>query len=749
MSVLLPPRAASDARPGSPPAQRRAGAWPAIAWVGTRATVVAAIVTGAWWPHATHFDIARVVPTAPVVEALRTSPADAVLLEVSRMDLAVGLGVPAAEVVAAAEAAVIGLLVNTEFGLPALPLRGWPADLAQPNSSLQLALASLGVENLLLEAFERTGDRRFLITALDRTVGFAEWESQQRKPLFFLWNDHAVAGRIAVLARLWRHVRDGATLSAEQRQALLALVARSAEHLARPSAFTARTNHGLIQSLALLQIGVAFPNLPGSTGWAALAAERIGLQLAYYVAPDGMVLEHSAEYHLLGTTLLAIAQRLVQLAGLPEPPGLALACETTARAAATLVRPDGSVPLTGNSSAGRAAALPSIDGNGLVAFARPPFAPPAPGATLYPVSGYAVWWSAPPLLSQVLVAWSNFEGHGHKHADEPSVHLWAYGIEWITAAGYWPYDHPLYSAANGWAGSNAPHRVGERGRDPRRSTGVAHAQDGAVRFLSVTVVRPDGFSVTRQVVQLSPTDLVVLDEYAGADAPVETLWTFDPVLSLSSPTRGRYQLAGPQAVSRMHVAVMSASGALPTIERHSGSVNPFAGWQVNVREPRPAPSIRVVAEGRQVALATTFSLAAPGSAQDAGPPPQFDFRDHAHWSLSLPGATPAWTLTRSAGRLRVSGPTSTELTITEVADPTAERDRIRQAFESALSAYPPWRDIGSYRLRIIWFTIGLLLASELALWLLRRRLAIPGAVQAGLVGTWLAYGSWVLLSYLR
>ena len=94
-----------------------------------------------------------------------------------------------------------------DFSPPHVPLVGWPADLLHGGPSFQLSLASLDLENLLLDEFEYSGDRRYYRAARDRILAFANWEEQQRKPIAFLWNDHAIAARIAVIVRFWRYLR--------------------------------------------------------------------------------------------------------------------------------------------------------------------------------------------------------------------------------------------------------------------------------------------------------------------------------------------------------------------------------------------------------------------------------------------------------------------------------------------------------------------------------------------------------------
>ena len=219
--------------------------------------------------------------------------------------------------------------------------------------SFQLSLASLDLENLLLEEFEYSGDHRYYRVARDRILAFADWEEQQRKPVAFLWNDHAIAARIAVIVRLWRYLRVDADATDSQKASLIGFVMRSGELLAKKKLFTVRTNHGVMQNIALLQVTGAFPLLPKTKDWRNLAIERLELQLGFYVSDEGVVLEHSAGYHLIGTKLLAEAARLIRLNGMAPSDRLLAAIQGTEKFSRILLRPDGTLPVFGNTVAGR------------------------------------------------------------------------------------------------------------------------------------------------------------------------------------------------------------------------------------------------------------------------------------------------------------------------------------------------------------------------------------------------------------
>lgn len=713
----------------------------------SRLLIALAFMAAVWWPQYEHFLIDRSPLPATTVAELITSPADAVLSELGGMSLAVTLEVPPAEVLQTAKGLLQGVVRGTSFANADIPLRGWPHDLLQTDSTFQLAVASLGIEDLLLDAFQHTGDAAYYRLARSRLLTFAEWEAAQREPIAFLWNDHAVAARIPVLIRFWRNLRNDPNSTPEQRQQLLALISRSGELLAKPGQFTVRTNHGVMQNLALLQICAAFPLLPQAGQWRQLAIDRLGFQLPFYVSEEGVVLEHSSEYHILGTELLAYALRLIRLNGREPSRELAHKAMLAQDFAGKLIRPDGSLPLIGNTAAGRAARIAKshADGGEAVIHQAPPFAPPAAGAYGYPVSGYALWWSDRPVISQLAIAWAKHDRHGHKHADEPSIGFWADNRDWLTASGYWPYDAPYYTQAIGWAGANAPHLVGEDLHVKREVTVLAEGAAGDIRFIDLENRRASGYHVRRQILQWSAGEFLVLDSAQGAEQTVETVWTLAPDLSVQVVGKDRFQAAPSSGRSLLHIAFDSREASEPA-QLYIGSTQPFAGWVVEKRQVLPAPAIRVLAAQGNSMTAAYFKLSgieeSPAVSVIGTPAP-------TEWAVSVGNSAGRKRISRKGGQILIENGERLTLDIAAPKPFSEHRAELRQAMTSAIDRYPPWRDLARYRKKLlIWIgvvyasietaIIGIVLWKKHYRWLHWISLAL-----------WLAFALWAVGYYLR
>lgn len=709
-----------------------------------------------------HFRVDKAVPSAQVVEKSRATPQNGALDSLADIGLEVSLGIPPQDRSRAAREIYEGQLAAPSFSPSRLQLRGWPGDLFVGGPTFQLVMASLAVEDLLLREHESGGPPAYYERAKERILAFAAWEAKQTEPAAFLWNDHAVAARVSVLIRFWRLLRADPGASDDQRAALLALVSRSGGLLAKNSQFTVRTNHGVMQNIALLQITAAFPDLPRADDWRKLAMERLELQLGFYVSPEGPVLEHSSEYHLFGVQLLGYAIQLARLNGLEPSALLVSAYQRSQEFSKVLVRPDGSVPIIGN-TAGRAFSeedhgrfLNGQAGGGESGKKA------AVDARLYPVSGYAIWNQAGGgEASQVAVAWAKHDRHGHKHADETSVHFWSRGIDWITATGYWPYGEKGYDEANGWRGANAPHLRNEAARSNRQVRLKFQGDGQDVHMVDVENARESGAVLRRQVVRLGPERLLVVDTASQAAQPVDTLWTLRPEAKLQATPDPAHFIAQPPAGDRvLHMNFAFGGGGPGTAGAFDGgSFAPFNGWVVVGRRPMAAPGVTV---GRGTGDHITASLFTVGARQDAPGTAQ------PALVLRAGGTAEQWqatagplTVRREAGVLEVSGlgegRAKEVVKLREPASVQAPRQALREAMTAALERYPAWRELKYFHNRLYLLVAGLWLLVEAVLWVpaVRRRLAHAPqsdrhlALNGLLALGWLALAWWVHARYLE
>src|SRR5207249_3477632 len=124
-----------------------------------------------------------------------------------------------------------------------------------------------------------------------------------------------------------------------------------------------------------------------------------------------------------------------------------------------------------------------------------------------------------------VVVWSYFPGHGHKHADELSVSLWAAGQTWWSNAGYWSYDLRGRARAESWSGSNAPHLVTEPANSRRTAQLASSAWSRALAAVHLERRGPGQFRVARQVLHLGSNIWIAVDHGSGApEEKMRTIW---------------------------------------------------------------------------------------------------------------------------------------------------------------------------------------------------------------------------------
>ncbi|MCC6198199.1 MAG: heparinase II/III family protein [Burkholderiales bacterium] len=672
---------------------------------------------------------------------MRSAPADGILDEVSGQSLA---GVPTvsdAETLRAANRIVEGWYEPA--ALP--PVRVGPGfrpeALDVPSATASLFVAGFVPVGILLRAYRLTGERRYFDAARAYVVEFAGVERGSWLPRGLLWNDHAIASRINVLTGFWRVLR---ALPAQDRvaeDATVALVARGAAQLAKPALFIAATNHGVMQNLALLQAAIAFPRLPGSDDWKRVAMHRLRTQFGYYASPEGVILEHSAGYHQFGVTLIAIALRLAQLAGEPAPPALGARYVASVDVLASWRRPDGTLPSFGD-TATRAEPARGLAAQGATAplVTLPVQRPEAP-AQLLPVSGYATFWTGlegwpqSDRLAQTSVVWSYFRGHGHKHADEMSLVIWAGGREWLSSVGYWPYDDAANKRAVSWGGSNAPHVVGERVDAARDTRALSWAAGEDKFFLDLERRGPDGAVVRREIVGVAGGRWIVLDiSRTPGDRATRRIWNAGPGLRWRS--EGATYAAGDD--TRLALAIASDPPAAATI--YSASRDPFAGWLVVDGRVVPGSAIAVEQSGNGW-IVTSLALGARGAASHGVPRAQISSPER--WSVALGDVD----VVREGERLTIGR--GTPVVLTPVPDPSTERERLAVAYERAVAAYPTSRDLLYYRKRATLVLVGAAVVQEGGFaWIRRKSRRLAGVLRLVSITAWLALGAWLGLVYL-
>ncbi len=462
----------------------------------------------------------------------------------------------------------------------------------------QLQFASFVIPRILLRAYEISKDIDFLSATEKMLLAWANYEKTARFPNGFLWNDHAISERIFVLSKFWRYYRKKSIYDLTSARVILEFTVRCANFLAKPSHFTSSSNHGIMQSLALLQTCITFPALTNVEDYKAIALERLSAQINYYLSDEGVVLEHSPFYHKHGIELLSQFFNYLSLLNIPISKDLQQKYDKAIVYYSNLIRPDGSLPMIGDTSNGKDLRGPHIfspfEKNHQHLFYNSNYRPNK-SFTIYPISGYSIFWhgleSWPSLdddISQLVTTWSYFPWRAHKHADELSLTLWKNGVNWWTNSGYWNYGTQGRSFAVGWIGSNAPHLKGESTYSNRYSSLLYYGSTNKLNAIDLKRSSPGNFSVRRQIYQFKSFLFLIIDSVENADRSVLTNWTAFPNLTIKqSPLNEVFEISPDTSAKKLIKLVIGSPQ--PNITTFRGSKSPFIGWANN----NPASSILI------------------------------------------------------------------------------------------------------------------------------------------------------------
>ena len=716
------------------------------------------VISALWLSVLRAYYIPGIRVSDEMVQQGRESPPDSVLEELKDFDFLQDRWPGKQELVDAASGLLSG---NFRFencsAHVTMPFSARDLDSVPP--ACDLPLAGFFMPDVLLRAYEASGREEFLSAAQAFIIGAQEYEQRAWLPRGQFWNDHAVSARVSVLANFWRLYRHSPSYRPEVAQQVMGMVARTEALLAKPGLFTSATNHGVMQNLALWHASLAFPSLPRTQEYQRLALARMNDQMKFYVSEEGVILEHSAGYQSFGLERMAWAFRYLDLMGQAPPQAWIEKYDRAKKFYAALRRPDGSLPMFGDTDDATDPTGPRVATFDPDRRARPLTHQqwrPAEAVDLYPVSGCSVWWdgleSWPNLrnLSQTVVTWSNFSGHGHKHADEMSLLFWAGGQSWWSNIGYWPYESEWRNTIESWPGSNAPHLEEENSTDPRTAKLVSIGSSDNLRVLELERTGVSNYRARRQVIHWKPNFWVVLDSTSGEKGSrTSTTWTTPSNVRWQQRADGSFRLEDSHSDQRLDLFVLASQGAEQKLFR--GSTHPFGGWQVEAGTAVPASALVIEQPAQSSWAATVWSWQKAGD--DAGldgRPQMTAWTDAANWEMRLPAAAGGIALRRQGNMLRVhpdrGGDTALELRAPPDVNPQlAELDR---EFAASASRYPRFSENTAKRLRATYLLIGIFVL-QLLFFVVYKRIQGPRLESLRLLNliAWIAGGIWLVGFY--
>lgn len=691
----------------------------------------AAVLVCLWYPEYDYYTVNQDIITTELVSQSRSQPADSVLSDLCNITYFFDIEPERLK----SEASRIS---GGEFSLFAdstqkfdLPFN--PYDLESGTASKRLRMAAGYPATVLTSAYLEYGNDSLLGLAANMIQSFFEYEQSTLLPKGFIRNDHATAGRVALLSRFWLAYRTHDSYEPSFGMMILKQAARTAAFLANEDHYTVGTNHGVMQNLALLHLSLAFPGLPSSRENIDLAISRFDDQLPFYISGDGVVLEHSAGYQVAGVQLLGMILRCMSIAQRPIPSSWMTKYNKSLEVYASLRRPDGSLPLIGDTSPKQKKMYPQrTEQNNAQSYQSlidHPAWPRPQTESLLGTAGYVLWWDnleywpVAESLTQTVVGFSYYPGQAHKLADEMALYLWKSGSSFWSAAGYFPYGEGGRKYSRSWNSSNAPHFAHENIPDAitgsygsnRITTVKGYGTNYADAIIDMLRTIDNQYTVRRQVVKLAGNTWIVIDAYAGhPEGKGRTVWTTSSGIKVTKATSNSAFILEDSVGLKMTVWFYGSDEK--DVKTFRGSQQPFLGWQAYSFVPVPATAFVSARSPGDSWSAAIFSF----DPAISKPPQIITNGPTDNWTVTM-SSDERVTVERKGDSLNITrGNSKSSIALKSIPGAFESSAKIKQAFREAQKRYPRFRSAISSRTKISIVLILIIMLQEIVLLVVRR-----------------------------
>jgi hypothetical protein len=480
----------------------------------------------------------------------------------------------------------------------------------------------------LLWAYYRTGRTEYRDKLLDILRSYLRHDATNPPIRRDAMDDpHAIAFRGMILLNCFVKLRRSGDLPANMVRPMRRAIERIGAKLERPENFEGHYNHGYTQAAALLLISANLPDLDRSRAWGVLARTRLTGLLDRIVDVDGVENEKSPFYHFYVLDFMLETQRWADANRVPLPPRFRQRIDDMAGYAATIIWPDGHVPMLGSSvqlRADRSAALYRDLMRRFPEFAYAVTAgrsgtAPRRRAVLFRNSGQAVLRSPvdpaadPRDNTQILMDVGPMIS-AHSHEEALAIILYSAGRELLPESGLYTYSEQ--PARDYFFGTSAHNTITVDGRDqdggPIRAGRTMTGPGWAYQSGAAAVYRG---VLHRRSVLLLDRDLVLVTDELTSRRPhtYRQLWHLFPG---ARPVIRGTRTDVLDEYDNPALAIAQAVGHRPGIERYYGERKPMQGWySAQYGRLQPNHVVAYVAKGTSARFYTLI-----GSGRYAGAP---------------------------------------------------------------------------------------------------------------------------------
>lgn len=265
-------------------------------------------------------------------------------------------------------------------------------------------------------------------------------------PSEFSWGDHSTAHRLKNLVNFLlgcRHV-----ISLTKFKKYLCLIEVHCRVLSSSKFYNKHTNHGLDQLLYLLVAACYFPQMKSAERFKKIAMSRLEDEISYGFAGDGVHTENSPQYHFILLNRLAILHALQQNFEISSNLDLSGLFQKAIKFARFIKRPDGLIPIIGDSEQKLAFLSPLFKSEEGYQEFRNDSALNSVESHFFEKSGYYTYRQK---LTENrkedlhIVVKCGYLSNYHRQDDDGSFVLMAYGEDWFVDGGLYKHknDDPI------------------------------------------------------------------------------------------------------------------------------------------------------------------------------------------------------------------------------------------------------------------------------------------------------------------
>ncbi len=306
---------------------------------------------------------------------------------------------------------------------------------------------SLDMVGYLMNAYEKNHNQAYLKKA---KWYIQSWMSANPSPSHqastAAWDDHSTANRVTNMIYFWHYYKDSSIYDAKFNSSLMKMLQKHGDYLADDQHYTANNNHGIFQDRSLIELSLFFPKMKNSPYWYNKAMKRLMVHVQHDVTSSGVHKEHSPSYQLVTLNLFKGIDQFITQHG-KKNNQLRTTIEKMENYVAYLVKPDGTLPILGDSSVDSIYPLKNIISSKLkYAVTKGAQGVKPAGNAIYPDGGVAIfhnmWGKNTPFYFLFTTA---YHSNVHKHADDLSF-LLTYGkTDYFVDSGKYSYnEHEKY-----------------------------------------------------------------------------------------------------------------------------------------------------------------------------------------------------------------------------------------------------------------------------------------------------------------